>query len=536
MLFSACINLTKICLAISKLQSMQCLIPWRPRPPGLDRPLLPILLPLINLCPIMLLSINRLWKSRLRSLLEPNLRPLPNCRPLPVSRLLPRRSRPLARMSSRLLWWLIRMPGPGQLRLIRGPGEPRLKLLPGGRRPLDPPDLLSSMMVIPLFRLLGLLVLWWWWLVLRLLWRWRRPRRRRIWSPPSPLHLDALVFDPLRQPCAGASLRLGGPLDLHDGAVLGIRKVLGRGVVLLERLLLPDVLDQVPPILHHRLLLPLLPPPPVPRPRPRSMPRAEPLLVHPLSARRVLRLDPLPPPVRAQMVDAPRRAILGPKLAPHARVLGAARPGMHRLAAAPAPLDVAPDAHVLLAKLPRRGPLVRTVGLGPAPADAVGAPVRLAEVRAVHGHAATPPALGAAHGAGVGAAELGHAAAREGGAAVALLGAGRAVSDGGAAGEAVVLVAEVRLGVVREEPARVADAVDEAARHVEASLLGRGRRLAPGGGGGGGGGPAVPAEMSFAEGGAGAGGPRSGGLAAGGGAPGYFPDYARHWEGVGGWL
>lgn len=215
-------------------------------------------------------------------------------------------------------------------------------------------------------------------------------------------------------------------------------------------------------------------------------------------------------------------------------MLGAARPGMHRLPAAPAPLDVPPDAHVLLAKLPRRGPLVRTVALGPAPADAVGAPVRLAEIGAVHGHAAAPLALGAAHGAGVGAAELGHAAAREGGAAVALLGAGRAVGDGGAAGEAVVLVAEVGLGVVREEAARVADAVDEAARHVEAALLGGGRRLASGGGGGGGGGPAEPAEVGFAEGGAGAGGPRGGGLAAGGGAPGHFPDYARHWEDVGG--
>lgn len=407
-------------------------------------------------------------------------------------------------------------------------------MLPGGGWPLDPPDLLSSVMVIPVVQLLGLLVLWWWWLVLRLLWWWRRPWRRRIRSPPSPFHLDALVFDSLRQPGAGAALRLGGPRDLHDGAVLGIGKVLGRGIVLLQRLLLPDVLDQVPPILHHRLLLLLLPPPTLPRPCPRPMPRAEPLLVHPLPARRVLRLDPVSPPVCAQMVDTPRRAILSAKLAPHARMLGAARPGMHRLPAAPTPLDVPPDTHVLLAKLPRRGPLVRTVTLGPAPADAVGAPVRLAEIGAVHGHAAAPLALGAAHGAGVGAAELGHAAARERGAAVALLGAGRAVGDGGAAGEAVVLVAEVRLGVVREEPARVADAVDEAARDIEAALLGGRRRLALGGGGGGGGGPAEPAQVGFAEGGAGAGGPRGGGLAAGGGAPGHFPDYARHWEGVGG--
>lgn len=97
------------------------LIPRRPRPPGLDRPLLLILLPLINLLPIMLLRINLRWRwiirlrwiRRVRSLLVPDLRPLPDCRPLPVSRLLPRCPGWLAGMSSRLLWWLIGMPGPG---------------------------------------------------------------------------------------------------------------------------------------------------------------------------------------------------------------------------------------------------------------------------------------------------------------------------------------------------------------------------------------------------------------------------------------
>lgn len=106
------------------------LIPWRPRPPGLDRPLLLILLSLIHLLPIMLLRINlrwwwiiRLrWIRRVRSLLVPDLRPLPDCRPLPVSRLLPRCPGWLAGMSSRLLGWLVRMPGPGQLRLVRRAG------------------------------------------------------------------------------------------------------------------------------------------------------------------------------------------------------------------------------------------------------------------------------------------------------------------------------------------------------------------------------------------------------------------------------
>lgn len=96
--------------------------------------------------------------------------------------------------------------------------------------------------------------------------------------------------------------------------------------------------------------------------------------------------------------------------------------------------------------------------------------------------------------------------------AEALVRTARAVFDGGAAGVLVVCLAEERFRIVGEEPARVADAVDQPERDLVAA------RAAWTG-------PAEAAEVFFAEGGA-AVGTGEGGLATGGGTPGDFADHA----------